>query len=374
MISRCLTVALGLALLALPALADTIVTDQGREIACRIVKESYAKIEYRRAGVSSSQTIDTAEVVSIEYGSTPIEFREGLKLQAEGKMGEAASFYLTAAEDKDTEAFVRATAFARMGDCLLANGNYAEAIQYYDTLLKRFPDTRHLAAALLGKGQAQLQSRQFGSAGETFQQLKADAEAKGFGERWVLDANFYLLLSAEAQGKDGVVDGYKELRAIARADYQDIANKCSLRLGRVHLANGRDDEAEAMFDEIIEARAGTSDEIVAGAFNGRGRVAFGRALGTLRADATSDAQKQAQEERAAEFFNEALLDHLRVVVSYSGIRAEQPEALYHAGQCFLNLSSLDPEKEDWRLRGLQLLKRCVDNYSGPWAEKAGSEL
>jgi hypothetical protein len=354
------------ALLALPAQADTLVLQNGREINCRIKSESFAKIEYQRAGVSSTQSVDTDEVISIQYGSTSQEYREAVRLEAAGKMGEAAGFYLAASDDKDAADHQRATALMSACSALLANNNFGDASQFLGQLIKTYPNTRHLAAAQLGLGQALLRNRKLSEADTVFHQLKADVESKSLGDRWGFEASFYLLWSAEAQEKQGVVDGYNELRSKTRSNYPGIANKCALRLGRVHLAQNRVAEAEAMFEEIIKSRLDTDSEIVAGAFNGRGRCSFGRAQGTLTAGDTG---------RAADHFQDALLDFLRVHVSYPGIRAEQAEALFFGGQSFINLADLNIEVKDARLHGLRLLKRCQTGYAGSeWAGRAAREL
>jgi len=363
---RSLLAPLAVALLAFPALADTLVLDNGREINCRIRSETYAKIEYQRAGVSATQSVDTSDVVSVAYGSTSPEYREAVKLEASGKMGEAASFYLSASEDKDVADHQRATALMSCCSALLANNNFSDASNLLGQLLKTYPNTRHLAPALLGRGKALLQTRQFQDADVVFQQLRDAVESKGLGDRWGFESSFYLLWSAEAQKKDGVVDGYNELRTRTRGKYPGIANKCALRLGRVHLDNSRVVEAEAMFEEIIRSRLETDAEIVAGAYNGRGRCSFGRALGTLPSGDVA---------RASEYFEDALLDFLRVHVSYPGIRAEQPEALYYGGQSFINLADLDVEIKNARANGQLLLQRCRDGFAGTtWADKAAREL
>ena len=51
-------------------------------------------------------------------------------------------------------------------------------------------------------------------------------------------------------------------------DHQGIANKCALRMGRVHHANRRHDAAEGLFSEIISGRLETDVDIVAAAAGG----------------------------------------------------------------------------------------------------------
>jgi|GEM_PF-2483129 len=363
--TRRLAVILVLCLCAPALLADTIHLSNGREVKCLISKESYATIEYRKAGMSSKQSVDVADVVSVEYSKTSADWREAMVLLDQGEMGKAASSFLAVADDDNREPHLRASALAQAGDALVTNGNYNDAIGVYDELLKKHPSTRHLARALLGKGQSLFYVRKLAEADAVLTQLKSDATSKGLGERWALDAEFLLLWSAEAQGKPDVVDGYKQLRASARANYPGIANKASLRMGRVHLENNQVRDAEALFDEIVLSRMHTSDDVVAGAYNGLGRCNFGRAQGLL-SDGKAD--------QALPYVHDALLDFLRVHVSYPGVRKEQAEALYFAGQCFLNLAAMDPEATQAEQRGQVLLKRCRDNFAGSeWAGLAASQ-
>lgn len=356
--------ALLLGLLAPSLAADTIRLKNGKVITGKITGETFATIEYRRAGVSSTQTVDAADVVEVVYSSTTPEWRDGVKLEAEGEVVKAAEKYNVVTTDDDAPAFLRAAAMANVGDLLLDDNNSVDALTFYEELLGTYPKTRHLARALLGKGLCLFYARRFPEADAVLKQLQADAAAKNLGERWALEAEFLLLWSAEAQGKQGVADGYKALRAKARTDFPGIANKAALRMGRVELANNKVRDAEAMFDEIVSSRMDTDASIVAGAFNGRGRCAFGRAQVLLN---------EGRKVEALEFFNDALLDFLRVVVSYGGVRKEQAEALYFAGQAFLNVAALDPKAEDAERNGQVLLQRCRERFEGSeWATLAAA--
>ena len=94
--------------------------------------------------------------------------KHGNFLMAWGEMGEAATAFLAVADDEDREPHLRAAALAMAGDALVINGNYTEAIGVFDELLKNYPSTRHLAGALLGKGQAKEDGRKESSALEFY--------------------------------------------------------------------------------------------------------------------------------------------------------------------------------------------------------------
>jgi hypothetical protein len=55
------------------------------------------------------------------------------------------------------------------------------------------------------------------------------------------------------------------------------------------------------------------------------------------------------------------------VVHYTDVQAEQPEALYWAGQCFRNL----PGMSQWELRAKQLeAKLAADFPESAWTKRA----
>lgn len=357
--------ALVLVLLAPSLAADTIRLVNGKDVNGKITDETFAQIEYRRAGVSSKQTINSSDVVSVLYSSTTAEWREAMTLLNDGEMAKAALSFLKVADDEDAPGFMRAAALAMAGEAGVTDGSYDAALEVFDELLQKYPKSRHLARALMGKGECLFYARRLPEADQVLNQLKADVVSKSLGERWALEAEFLLLWSAEAQGKAGVVEGYQALRNQARAAYPGIANKAALRMGRVQLDKNNVREAEALFDEIVASRMETDPAIVAGAYNGLGRCAFGRAQVLLGSGRPADALLQ---------FQDSLLDFLRVHVSYPGVRREQAEALYFAGQAFLNVGALDPAATDADQRGQVLLKRCRDLYAGSdWAKLAASQ-
>ncbi len=354
-----------LGLLATTSLADVVYLRDGSEERGRVLGESYSEVELRKPGRSSPHTIDSSDVVRVEYGRTSADYLEAEKLEQAGDMGGAAYLFVTTAQEDDLPDFIAATALARAGAALVQNGDFARATSIFDELLRDHPNSRHLAPALLGKGTCLFYTNDLAGADSAFQRLKEEVSSKKLGERWAAEAEFFLLWSAEAQEKPGVIQGYKDLRARTRGKFQGIANKCALRMGRVHLAAAEVAEAERLFDEIIGSRLDTDTDVVAGAFNGRGQCAFGRAQGLLGAGRNED---------ALEYFEEARLDFLRVIVSYPGVHKEQAEALYSAGVSFLNVASLDPSDEDGESQGLRLLKRCRESYSGSeWAKRAAAE-
>lgn len=355
---------------AVPALFaqnDTITQRSGRVIdKVRIQEETYTEITYRTTrGVE--QSVPSADVASVSYGKTSPEFSNGMAVIDTPGWQAGAQDLLLASTDEDLEQFKRSAALITAADALLLNGFFADAAAEYARLLDEDRDSRHRPAALLGLGKAELRQQNYPAADEALQTLQQETQAKGFGQVWSLEAEFQLLLSAEAQGKSGVLEKYKELRLLTQGEHEGIANQCALRIARLLLAQSPPDidRARPMLQGIIENRLSTDREVVAGAYNSRGQISFG--LGQLALSNKND-------DEAKGHLQEALLDFLRVQVSYDQVRVEQPFALYYASQAFNLLGSLgaggpDAELHSARLRGT-LIKEFPDTE---WGKKAVNE-
>jgi hypothetical protein len=370
--------ALLLTTLAGPLFADDLFLRDGREILGVVVQnESSARVEYRRRSVT--QKVDSKEIFSIRYGRTNQDYATALLKRDEGDMVQAAGFFANAADDDGLADFVRATALAECGSALLASNLFGDAEGIFDELLSSYPNTRHLARGLLGKGSAQFLNRKTTEAEATFQTLKSEVAAKDLGEAWDLEADFFLLWVAEAKGK-GDVAGYEALRERARTDYPAVANQCALRIGRVQLGDEKVAEALPYFVEIIDSRLTTDVTVVAGAFNGRGRCLFAEGQAELQKSRDAQSKRDAAgaegyRENALEAFRAARLDFLRVQTVYRGVAREQPEALYWGAQTFLNVEGLDGGEKDAGRFGKILLKRCKDGFGETeWGQRAAAEL
>ncbi len=339
--------------------ADELLLHNGRSLSgITVVSETYETIKYRKRGLGSAQSETTSDVREVRYSKLPPDLRAAEEARAQGNLLGAAELLVEVASDEDVEPFHRANALISAGDSQLAAGSYAAAVTTYDRLLTDFPKTRHLGRALSGKGRAALMSRQFDTAEEAFETLRTEAADKGLGDQWPMEAEFWGLYTSEARGeKSGLVAKYGGLRDRAAGTYQDIANKCALRMGRVQFDAGKVPEAADLFQEIIDNRLVSEAEVVAGAFNGRGRCYFAQAQ---QAVGGGDAVT------ASEQYRLALFDFLRVHVSYPDVPKEQPEALYWAAESFKNL----PDIQDASTRARALLQRCKTYTGSPWAEKA----
>jgi hypothetical protein len=374
--SYALTTLFALALLTGTPRADIIFLQDGGKLEnVRILKESVAQVEYRVPKVSAPQKTDSSKIRSIRYESAPSEHKDGLLRLEDGDLNLAAGYFRAVAEDDDAPKYLRADARLREADALNENGNLAQAIESYDLLLKDYPDTRHLAAALLGRGKALFRSSKFDEARKAFETLKSEVAAKSLGERYELEAEFHLLWITQQQGKAAeAIKGYEALLARAKGAHKVIANKCAVRLGRANFDAGKLDEARRQFQDIIDRRLDMdSRDVAAEAFIGRGRCRFSEAQAAQdKADKLAVANDKAKADSARQdskdAYGAARLDFLRVVVSYPDVQSAQAEALYWAAQCYLNLGEPDGQREAGRL-----LKSAQRYEQSQWGKKAKAE-
>ncbi len=382
-LSRLLLLPLAVALLAATLRADVIVLRDGSTIeGVKVTGETYEKVEFKQPKVATPQSRPAADVRDIEYAATSSDFRAGLTAwHQDADLATAAAWFDSAAQDDKLPAFVRATARRYSADCWLAGGDQADAASAYDDLIRSWPDSRHLAAALLGRGRALLQAGRYSEAQQAFDELKAEVQAKSLGERWAIEGDYNGLVAAvlgNLRGPDGkpvdALAGFEALRQQVEGKDAELAAKCTVQLGRLHLGAGRTDEALAQFEGILAERFDIADEeVLAGSFNGRGRCLFVQAQERMDAAVATrgdEARADALRAEAVELFRAARLDFLRVFVVHGAVQGQQAEALYFAAQCFLVVGD-----EDADARSKALLSLCSRNYpDSTWGNEAKKSL
>jgi tetratricopeptide (TPR) repeat protein len=361
---RALLLVLAVTVLAGGLRADTIQLLDGTAIdGVKVTTESWEKVEYRKPKVQAPQSVNAADVKSITYGQTSKDYTAAQELLADGDVVNASRYLDAVASDEALPDTLRATARIEQADLLLSIGQLDLASAAYDQLLASYPNTRHLARALLGKGRTLFFRKQNDEARAALEKLKSEVAEKNLGEQWAMQADFNLLLVLEASKKiEEAAKGYEALRAAAGDRYPEIRSQADLGLARTNLAAQKLDAALPLFEEIIDKRTEAPKDVVAAAFNGRGRVNFEVALAAIsraeKAAAKGDkAKAESERETATEAFASARLDFLRVVTSYPEVIAQQPEALYWAAQCFINIGGPDSDT-----RARTLLARCAQNY------------
>lgn len=353
----------GAAASGLAAADDIILADGTKLEGVRVESESITEVKYRRSGGRGGvQSMPAGDIREITYTSTTPEFREGMKKLLEGETLEGAGLLAGAASDDRLDEHERASALVTAADALIGYGGAAveDARGLYAELLNDYPTTRHRPRALLGRSRAELTLGDYDDALSGFETLASDAASKGWGEQWELQAKFFALLTRQAKGgadRTAIRDGYASLRERAEeGGFPSIAMKCALQLGRLSLADDDPNRAMSRFNEIIDNRLEVARDVASGAYLGRGHVLFGLAEAKRRGGDT---------DAAMDYFDEALLDFLRVHAHYADVQENQAEAIYWARQCFENLGG---ERNSYHAAVLRA--RLKSKYPGsPWTAK-----
>ncbi|MBI4881534.1 MAG: tetratricopeptide repeat protein [Planctomycetes bacterium] len=335
---------------AAAAAADTITFVDGRkpEGKVEVVDETVEKVEYRRTGLRQNQSYPADKVAEVTYTEPPEDYTIAMENMENMAFEDAAKLFRTAAENSGGRRGLEAKCLFLAGEALRRAGQIEEALTAYSDLVDRQPDSRYAPHARLQRGITLARAGDANRAQQVLDKLKSEATAKGYGQRWVFEAELQLLILGEAANPTAAREAYERLVTQTEASFPTVANQAKLRIGRVLIASKEYDKARQYFQTILENRSASGREIVAGAFNG-----LGAALRN-KPGATEQDLKQ------------SLYNHLRVCVSYSDVIEEQPEALYSAAKCFQKIPG--PDSAD---RAALLLRRCVvDHPDSPWAKLA----
>ena len=372
--SACLPTALALALLAVPALADTIQLADGKKLEnVTVVAETWQKVDFKQPRVTAVQSRPTVDVVDIQYSKTTPDYREAQKQLEAGNIMDAAAYLDAVSNDEAVPGHLKANALIQRAEILLDFGAVPEAGRTVDALLKTYPDTRHLARAMMVKGKALLADGQTDAAIAAFAKFKEEVAAKSLGPRWALEAEYNRLFAVEVKGDaKAALDGYTALRQEAESqNVAAVANRCVLRIGRIQIANNKVDEALPLFAQIIDGRFDLPRDLAAAAFLGRGRCFFakGQAASEASAQAAAKGDKTKSgdlHDTAVEWFKEARLDFLRVTTMYPEVQSQQAEAMFYAGQCFQAVGDTGSD-----VRAIVLYRTVTSRYpASPWAKSA----
>jgi len=330
--------------------ADTIKFVDGRRAvgSVTVTDETLQKVEYRSTHMRQMQSYPADNVSEVIYTEPPEEYelaQENLELQA---FEDAAKFFKLAATDASRQKGLAAKCLFLAGEAYRRGGLVDQAVETFADLIQSQPESRYVPYASLQRGMALAQSGDARRAKAAFESLKTEAASNGYGDRWGFEADLQIAVLGEKENPTGALETYQRLAGATENRFPSVSNQAKLRIGRVFVATGQFEKAQQFFRTILENRAASSREIVAGAYNGLGSA--------LRNDAKATEAD----------LKEALYHHLRVIVSYPDVVGEQAEALYSAGKCFQQIPG-----EDSLNRSRLLLYRCINEYpDSPWALEA----
>ncbi|MCB9831956.1 MAG: tetratricopeptide repeat protein [Planctomycetes bacterium] len=155
---------------ALPARADTIVVRGKPAISgVKVTAESYKEVSYTQGG--KKLTIPAGDVLEVIFDRRPINFRLGFERYNLGDFVEAASrLALAVDEGTDDQRWVKEYALFYLGKAQLASGQYQEAANTLEKMIKLKADSRLYPEATLALARARTLS---GSHDEAQKLLKA---------------------------------------------------------------------------------------------------------------------------------------------------------------------------------------------------------
>jgi TolA-binding protein len=325
------------------ASADTIKFVDGRKPVdgVTVINETTDKVDYRRKGVPQPQSYAAELVADVEYSEPPEEFLAAMDAYGVGDAKAAAGLFIVAAGEVESKKGFAAKCKFMAGEAYRVGGMAGDAVAAYDDLIKNQPESRYVPLARLNRGLTFARKGDEKNARDAFDTLLKDA-AK-FGERFKHESELQLAILDESKDPAGALAKYNAIAAATEKTYPSVASQARLRIGRAMIATGDTAKAAQFFQNIVDERAASSAEIVAGAYNGLGRALY--------------EQKN---------YKDALFCFLRVYTVFNDQAAEQPEAMYFAAKCFQQVEG--PES---KTRAQSLLQRVVREYpDSSWALEA----
>jgi TolA-binding protein len=339
------------------ALADTIFRTDGKPLEdVKIKKESLTEVEYT-AGKDRA-TIATDKVVDIEYDKLPklIDAAEDL-LRGEDVGGaiDQLESYLEAVAEKGDRIYDWGPAYAmrRLIELRGSAGDFTGVVKAADRLIESAPDSRHVPFAYLTKAQALRQKKDDAKAKAALQGLLGIVESKALSDRWRLAAEVELA-RIDQQG-----DGLRsELTRIADAagDYPTVKARAELAQAEAYIDGKEFAAAKKLLQDTL--KGGTADDqTMAGARTGLGDCLFQQAVDEFKAGKQQEAEKLLQE---------ALLNYMRVVVSYPDEAGYVAKSMFYAGRSFDQF-----QDEDSKARAQRMYVSVMRRFEGSsWATEA----
>lgn len=343
------------------------------EAASEIVKDDIDAFSYKPAGVTRAQTLEPTDVYRVVWENGDTLYESGIDLLESGEYDNAINSLkaaLDGASDEIFKHYIREkilSAHVAAGAASSGSQHNSKAITLAESFLSDHPKARLTASVRLLLGRAQMQSGDHGAAEQTLKSLENEARGS-FGEDWEVRAkrwgarnlelkgsyaeakNLYASLASTAKrAADTAADG-----TLLRKEMRSLEQYGLVQQGTCLLANGELDEAERYYSQMLrDAERNDQKDLIGGAHNGLGRVAFERG-----------------EYKSARF------QFLLVSVKYFHDPAEAIKALYWIGECYEKLEGDEPGA---RARAAEYYREVVERnkssrLNSPWAAKAKTKI
>lgn len=360
---------LALFALAPSALPDTIFKSDGERLSgVTVDSEGLAGVVYKVGGRGAPVTLSIDAVDRVEYDRSPNLLVEAAGFAAEGDVAGARQAYEDYVEGQldsksDERRFPWAAPFAARRSLELARAeqDWASVIAMADTIITRFPESRHVPQAFLAKADAQAVQGARADASATLGAFATLVQSRSLPAYFGLEARLGQVMMGAEVTPTKRLEQLEKVAAELRTDHPRLYLRALVARGETHLQIAFDDAgqrttriaaARKLFDEA-EAASGADARTQAGAKAGLAECLF------LGSNPETD---KADLERARDLY-------LRVAVLYPEEAGYAARALYFAARCFDLLGS----QED-KVRAQRLYREVQRKYPGTtWATEARNQ-
>ncbi len=330
----------------------------GASWSINVTSEDFKKVVYRQSNAKAvTQQADSAKVLKIVRGDIPKDWTVAVDFRNEGLLPDAAEAFVKAS-GRSRPYWIKQYGLFEAAECYFLDRDWNNAIQAYENLIAKVPNTRFLPQSLLRMSESYFNAKDIDKAQSGVRRLRSEARAKGFDKRWDNMAKFWEIRCRETKDDwPKVISDYEGLKREVINSAPRIANMCSLRIGYGYIQQGSFTQAREFYGNIAAGASDDEVESLAGAYLGLGNCYLAES-----GSKAGDKLKNARE------------NYLRVICSYYDdpeLSSRVPpaivaESLFKAGLCF----EIQRE-ENHRRRAYSLYQEVVNEFSGTeWADQA----
>jgi hypothetical protein len=344
---------------------DSLVLVTGKILEVKkITAETYKEVTFSLAsGSSGRKSADQVLEVRHNYSSTLLnDYVSGMEAMDVGDFANAVGLFQDVLNDnrvmsKSRYGWVKQHAMYRQARCMFALADFSGVSAKVKELLVAIPETFFYAPAMMLQAESSRLNQDVAGAKAAYQQLTKAVIDLGLPERWARESELaLLLLDTSVKGKDLEV----KLAGLAEKNidqYPTVASRANVEIGNAMVEATQYDKAERFFKKIVISGA-ADDLTLASAYSGLGDVWFRRGLDNEDLGA------------AKVQYQEAALNHLRVVVMHKDAVSLVPRSHYYAAMALHRMN-----EELARLQSRQLASRLVRHYGkSSWTARLKQDL
>ncbi len=320
-----------LALGRVHAQQDKVLMKDGKERSVKILSEDYDGLWFSLEGGSSA--VPWKEVSSIQYANAT-KYYEALDAFGAGDLTTALPLLEALAADTKLRPVLRHGALYHLALAYQKTRDHDRALATFQELLKSFPKSRYLLP--VGTNVLSIHLAR-GDVAAAERALDASLSGRSSGTDKTVQAGFDLLRGRILEEQQKLPEAERLFEQVANASEvaPELIASAKLALARCAQRKGRTADAERRFRELVVQVA--PNDVLAGAWNGLGDIAFEE--GTAKRD--------------PDRLRDALFSYLRGVVLYvpgpEGQSDEHERALAGSAKAFRAIGELESNAERKRL-------------------------